>query len=292
VSAAARVRLGAVGYLNARPLVYGLERQPRFDLRYDIPSECARLLHARAVDVGLIPSIEYLRGPQPYAFVPGPAVTSRGPVASVAIYTRVEPKDIRTIAMDTSSRTSVALSTVMLARAFGVSPEAVPMAPDLDAMLARADAALIIGDTALFLDHAAVRFPPSPLRAFGATGKPDTAGPAVVRKIDLGELWTESTGLPFVYAVWAGWQGALTAADVLLLQQARDAGVAGSDDVARAYYPDDPVREAVARRYLRDNIHYRLGDAELEGLRAFYRYAAEAGLVPAGRDLQFYQTQA
>ena len=147
------VRLGAVGYLNARPLVYGLDRQPRFDLRYDIPSECARLLHAHAIDVGLIPSIEYLRGPQPYAFVAGPAVTSRGPVASVAIYTAVDPGDIRTIAMDTSSRTSVALATVLLRRAFGAAPDAVPMAPDLDAMLARADAALIIGDNALFLDH-------------------------------------------------------------------------------------------------------------------------------------------
>jgi len=147
------IRLGAVGYLNARPLVYGLERQPRFELRYDIPSECARLLHAHAIDVGLIPSIEYLRGPGPYAFVPGPAVTSRGPVASVAIYTRVEPRDIRSIAMDTSSRTSVALATVLLSRVYGVNVHALPMAPDLEAMLARADAALIIGDAALFLDH-------------------------------------------------------------------------------------------------------------------------------------------
>src|SRR3954463_13379629 len=144
------VRLGAVGYLNARPLVYGLDQQLRFDLRYDIPSECARRLHAHAIAVGLIPSIEYLRGPRPYAFVPGPAVTSRGPVASVAIYTRLEPRDIRSIAMDTSSGTSVALATVLMRRVFGTSPEAVPMAPDLDAMLARADAALIIGDHALF----------------------------------------------------------------------------------------------------------------------------------------------
>jgi chorismate dehydratase len=261
-----RVRLGAVGYLNARPLVYGLEGQPRFELRYDIPSECARLLHARAIDVGLIPSIEYLRGPQPYAFVPGPAVTSRGPVASVAIYTRVEPRDIRTIAMDTSSRTSVALSTVMLRRAFGVTADAVPMAPDLDAMLARADAALIIGDVALFLDH-------------------EGAG---AQKIDLGQLWMESTGLPFVYAVWAGWPGAMSADDVRLLQRARDEGVAATDEVARAYYPDDPERQAVARRYLRDNIRYVLGDEELEGLRTFYGYAAEAGLVSGARVLTFF----
>ena len=268
------VRLGAVSYLNARPLVYGLEQQPRFDLRFDIPSECARLLHARTIDVGLIPSIEYLRGPVPYRVVPGPAVTSRGPVASVAIYTRVAPKDIRSIAMDTSSRTSVALSTVLLERAFGVTAEAVPMAPDLDAMLARADAALIIGDIALLLDHTKVRL------------KPDTTG--AVAKIDLGELWTQTTGLPFVYAVWAGWPKALGPEDVGRLRHARDQGVANADQVARAYYPDDPGRQAVAKRYLRDNIRYVLGDEELDGLRTFYRYAAEAGLVPEAQALQFY----
>src|SRR3954470_4786032 len=104
-----RIRLGAVTYLNARPLVYGLDSHVQFELRYDIPSECARLLHAHETDLGLIPSIEYLRGPVPYQIVPGPAVTSRGTVASVAIYTRRDPRDIRRIAMDTSSRTSVAL---------------------------------------------------------------------------------------------------------------------------------------------------------------------------------------
>ena len=267
-----RVRLGAVGYLNARPLVYGLDRQPLFDLRYDIPSECARLLHARSIDVGLIPSIEYLRGPQPYAIVPGPAVTSRGAVASVAIYTAREPKDIRSIAMDTSSRTSVALATVMLKRAFGVTAEAVPMAPELDTMLARADAALIIGDNALFLDpQSAIRNPQS-----------------AIHKIDLGALWTDSTGLPFVYAVWTGWPEALGREAVAALQQARDEGIAHADEVAAAYYPDDAGRQAVAKRYLRDNIQYVLGDDELEGLRLFYRYAADAGLV-ADRPLRFFQ---
>lgn len=274
MSAAGRVRLGAVGYLNARPLVYGLERLPRFDLRYDIPSECANLLHAHTIDVGLIPSIEYLRGPQPYAIVPGPAVTSRGPVASVAIYTRVDPRDMRSIAMDTSSRTSVALATVMARRAFGVSPEAVPMAPDLDAMLARADAALIIGDYALFLNP----------RSESAIPNPQSS----ITKIDLGDLWTESTGLPFVYAVWAGWPDAMSAGDVGLLQRARDQGVAHADRVARAYYPDDPARQAVAMQYLRDNIRYRLGAEEIEGLRTFYRYAAETGLVGSVQELRFY----
>jgi chorismate dehydratase len=260
------IRLGAVTYLNARPLVYGLEHSDRFAVRYDIPSECARLLHAHDVDVGLIPSIEYLRGPVPYALVPGPAVISRGRVASVAIYTRREPADIRTVAMDTSSRTSVALATILLKRRFGVTAEPAAMAPDLDAMLAGADAAVLIGDTALFLPD-------------GASG---------ARKIDLGEEWSAETGLPFVYACWTGWPGAVSPADVTALQRARDAGVAQSDAVAADYYPDDTARQATARHYLRDNIRYFLGREEIEGLTTFYRYAAELGLAEFDGPLRFY----
>ena len=263
------IRVGAVTYLNARPLVYGLEHNDRFSIRYDIPSECARLLHARETDIGLIPSIEYLRGPSPYWIVPGPAVTSRGPVASVAIYTRREPRDIRSIAMDTSSRTSVALATVMMRRRFDVAPQPVPMAPDLDAMLGQADAALIIGDVALFLDH----------EALGAA------------KIDLGQEWTAMTGLPFVYACWTGWPDAVTPHDVTVLKRARDAGMAQSDAVAAAYYPDDTPRQAAARRYLRDNIRYVLGSDEVEGLKTFYRYAAELDLVTFDGSLRFYDAE-
>jgi chorismate dehydratase len=265
----AAVRLGAVGYLNARPLVYGLEQHPRFDVRYDIPSECARLLHAHEIDVGLIPSIEYLRGPRPYAFVPGPAVTSRGPVASVAMYTRREPRDIRTVAMDSSSRTSVALVTILMRRMHDVAIEPVAMAPDLGVMLERADAALIIGDVALFLDHAA----------------------AGVQKIDLGEAWTSATGLPFVYALWVGWPHAVTPEDAGELQRARDAGVAHTDQIAAAHCPGDAVRQSVARRYLRDNIRYFLGWEELEGLKAFYGYATELGLASYDGTLRFYHAE-
>jgi predicted solute-binding protein len=251
------IRLGAVGYLNARPLVFGLDRDPRFDVRYDIPSECARLLHSHEIDVGLIPSIEYLRGPQPYAFVPGPAVTSSGPVVSVALYTRREPRDIRTVAMDSSSRTSVALVTILMRRMLNVEISGVPMAPKLDEMLKRADAALIIGDTALFLDHAA----------------------AGVQKIDLGSAWTLTTGLPFVYALWVGWPGAVSPEDTVALQRARDAGVANVDTIAATHCPADSARQSVVRQYLRDNIRYFLECEEVEGLKTFYRYAAELGLV-------------
>jgi len=267
-----RVRLGAVGYLNARPLVYGLESNARFDLRFDIPSECARLLHAHAIDVGLIPSIEYLRGAAPYAIVPGPAVVSHGPVASVAIYTSRDPAELRTIAMDTSSRTSVALATVILKRVFGASPTSIHCAPDLPSMLAQADAALIIGDNALFLDHHKIE---SSDRL-----EPDAASDAKVQKIDLGETWSKTTGLPFVYAFWAGWPDAMTAGDIAALQEARDRGAARVDEIARHFYPDDAPRRQIVGRYLRDNIQYVLGTAEAEGLKTFYQYASELNLVP------------
>ena len=104
-----RVRLGAVGYLNARPLVYGLEASPQFELRFDVPSKCAELLHEGAIDLGLIPSIEYNHPitRTEYSIVPDLAIASSGPVASVAIYSQRPMPDVRSIALDTSSRTSV-----------------------------------------------------------------------------------------------------------------------------------------------------------------------------------------
>jgi len=98
-------------------------------------------------------------------------------------------------------------------------------------------------------------------------------------KVDLGETWTGLTGLPFVYAFWAGRPGALTSDDVAALQQARDEGVKRPDELARAYFPAQPERQAVGARYLRDNITYGLDEQDRAGLVAFYRYAAEAGVV-------------
>jgi chorismate dehydratase len=262
------VRLGAVGYLNARPLVYGLDRNPHFHLRYDIPSECARLLHAGTIDVGLIPSIEYLRG-GPYRIVPDLAIASRGAVASVALFTTRTVGDIRSIALDTSSRTSVALVQVLCARLFKIQPTIESRGPDLADMLARCDAALIIGDKALFQE-------------------PLVDGPSRIEKIDLGDAWLRLTGLPFVYAFWAGRPDALTAGDVAALQNARDEGVRRPEELARTYLADTPDRQATGARYLRDNIKYYLGDEERAGLDAFYRYAVETRVVEQGPAPLFY----
>jgi chorismate dehydratase len=259
-----RVRLGAVGYLNARPLVYGLEQAPRFTVRYDVPSRCATLLHEGGIDVGLIPSIEYLRG-GPYTIVPNVAIASRGAVASVALYTKKAMADVRSIAMDTSSRTSVALVRVLCARRFKIRPAIESRGPDLPDMLRQCDAALLIGDNALFLEH----------------------GPEV-EKIDLGEAWLALTGLPFVYAFWAGHADALTADDVAALQHARDEGVRRPEELAREYLTATPERQRLGACYLRDNIKYDLGEDERAGLEAFYRYAAEIGVVDHARSPTFY----
>ena len=308
-----RVRLGAVGYLNARPLVYGLDAVPRFHVRYDVPSECARLLHDDAIDVGLIPSIEYLRG-GPYRIVPDLAIVSRGPVASVELYSKKPIADVRSIAMDTSSRTSVALASVLCARLFMIDPALEAHGPDVSEMLERCDAALIIGDNALLLDHTTVRLTPDATDVSSVRLKPDARedfailgprsatrrqspirdpesairNPRSIEKIDLGEAWTTMTGLPFVYAFWAGRPNALTRTDVDALQRARNAGVAQPEVIARDYSPDSLAHQAIGARYLRDNIQYYLRADERAGLEAFYRYAAEAGLVPSAGALRFY----
>lgn len=260
-----QVRLGAVSYLNTKPLVHGLERRPDlFSVRFDVPSQCAALLHEGRIDLGLIPAIEYLRGD--YRIVPGVAIGSDGPVASVAIFSRVAPEKIATLALDTSSRTSVALTRILCACRWGIAPKLIAAEPHLREMLFRADAALVIGDPALTIDA-------------------DADG---LVKIDLGSEWQRLTGLPFVYAMWSGRDGACGPQHVAELNAARERGVADIPAIAAAEARGVRLREEQARRYLSDNLKYGLGEAEIAGLRRFHELAAEQGLVPGLRDLRFY----
>src|SRR5688572_17778775 len=148
------LRLGAVSYLNTKPLVYGLDAHPdQFDVRFDVPSKCAALLHEGKVDLGLIPAVEYLRGD--YRIVPDISIASDGDVATVAIFTRKPIRQVTSIALDLSSKTSVALTRVLCAKHWAIQPTFTPAEPDLEKMLDRADAALVIGDPAFDIDPAA-----------------------------------------------------------------------------------------------------------------------------------------
>ncbi len=255
------VRLGAVSYLNAAPPIHGLERDPGFRLLREVPSRVARSLHSGEVDLGLIPSIEYAFGQ--YAIVPGIGIGSRGKVRSVLLFHRGPLERVRRVALDTSSRTSATLVRILLRERLGRSLEYVPMAPDLVDMLAVADAALVIGDPAL--DH---------------------EGDAPC--LDLGEEWTRLTGLPFVYAFWAGRPGAVDAGRVGRLQSALAAGRGAFAEIALRQARGDAPRAAKYEAYLRENIVYRLGAEELEGLREFYRRAHALSLVPGVPELRFH----
>jgi chorismate dehydratase len=259
-------RLGAVSYLNTRPLVHGLDQQSeRFSLRFDVPARCAALLHANEVDLGLIPSIEYIG--HDYRIVPGLSISSDGPVESVAIFSKVPAESVRSIALDTSSRASQALLRVLCARWFEIDPRFVSMEPDLQLMLGVCDAALVIGDHALFTDY----------QRLG------------LEKTDLGEEWIGMTGLPFVYAFWAGRPGIVAGGDVVALQQARDDGLIAIPEIARQSYPDDVRKAATADRYLRHHVKYDLGERELQGLMRFYELAAEIGVVSSAPLPRFYE---
>lgn len=257
------VRLGAVSYLNVEPLLPGLENDERFLVSREVPSRVADELHWDFIDVGMIPSIEYAMGE--YAIVKGIGIASRGPVRSVRLFHREPIQKIRTVGLDISSRTSVALLRILL-DARGVDDyETVTMEPDVDRMLQSADAALVIGDAALAY-----------------------AGDAEV--FDLGEAWTNLTRLPFVYAFWAGRPGILDGGHLEALDRAAEDGLADIARLAARYNGSTKLDFRAKERYLRENIVFRLGDEEYAGLAEFYRRAREVGILNSVPPLRFYGT--
>ena len=175
----------------------------------------------------------------------------------MAIFTKVPIERVRSLALDTSSRTSVALTRVMTAKYFDIAPRFVDEGPDLEAMVRAGRCG------------AAHRRP-------GAVCRSPALG---LEKIDLGQAWKDFTGLPFVYACWTGHPGALTPATSACLQQARAEGAATPELVAAGYYPDDPEKAAIGADYLRENIRFRMGEREQAGLERFFALAAEVGVV-------------
>jgi len=248
------IRLCSVDYLNSAPLVWGLLHGPPqdlFDLTFRVPSECADLVASGAADIGNIPAIEMQR--QNLQMVPGLGVASRGAVRSILLVSRRPLAAIRTLAADSSSRTSVALTRIILSRRYGAEPEIHPYAPDLAAMLDHADAALIIGDPALRLDLASL--------------------PYLVA--DLGQEWTEMTGLPMVFAVWAGRERHITPAVARALTESCCFGRAHLEEIVKLDAVARGIPEELAREYLTRHIVNALGPREQEGLQLYLRYARE-----------------
>ena len=246
--------------------------QEQFEVTYTIPSACAEALAAGTADIGIIPVAAYATIPG-LIILPGVAIASLNAVRSILLVSRKPLDQIKRVALDTSSLTSVALCKILLAKWLGGTREYRSMAPDLDAMLASCDAALLIGDPALLIQRT-----------------------SYTTVIDLAEEWRKHTGKPFVFAFWAVREDALpgvptrsdAAADAVLrlaevFQRSRDHGLTAQSvqSIAAEWAPRLGMSATEVTRYLTVNIHYFLDKACWEGLRLFYSHADECGAMPA-----------
>ena len=291
------LRIGAVTYLNSKPLVEGLgELLPQTRIRLDYPSRLADDLVTGELDVALIPSIEYFRGHN-YQILSDACVAAHGPVLSVKLYSRVPWGEIQTLALDEGSRTSATLARILLAERHGVFPKLEPLPLDHRTEDTSADAILLIGDRAIS----------PPKERFLGTW-------------DLGQEWFEWTGLPFVFAMWVANDGTSIARrqspdmngttvhtgngsangkarsgfldgdlDVLgqALSESRNWGVSRLEQIARREAPQLGLTLSTTLDYLSVNLQYYLGHAERSGLRLFYELAAGLDLAPKGVELSF-----
>ena len=258
------VRIGAVSYLNSKPLIEGLEQfAHEADLILDYPSRLADDLAVGELDVGLIPSVELLRNPE-YEIISDACVATHGPVMSVKLYFRTHPGEVKTLALDEGSRTSAVLAQIMLAERYGVRPnlEQLPLGCSTEA--STADAVLLIGDRAMH-DFS---------EDFAETW-------------DLGDEWTSWTGLPFVFALWAARGGSDLGSLDESLCQARDLGLEHVDEIAEREAQALGIDRQTAYTYLTENLHFRLSSAERNGLKLFRDLAARLDLAPQGVDLVF-----
>jgi len=258
-------KVSVVQYLNTVPLIWGMlkgEQKGKYDLEFTTPAVCADAVRRREVDIGIIPSIEYQRIERLH-ILPGLSIASKGEVKSVLLFSKVPIKEIQTIAVDNSSRTSVALLTILMRKFYLHPVDFIPSAPKPEDMLNSADAALVIGDPALVYNG---RIP---------------------GVYDLAAEWKKFTGLPFVFAVWAGREDAHIGRFRKDFEDSRDYGRSHIDEIAREYAPKLNMQPEGVKVYLTENIDYSLDEDNRQGLRLFYRLAAELGIVSGEKDIYF-----
>jgi chorismate dehydratase len=262
MNAQRRLKVGAVTYLNTKPLVYRLsEFAPQADVVFDLPSRLADQLAAGKLDVALIPSVEFFQD-SGYSIVSDACIACRGPVLSVKLFSRVPMREIRSLALDEGSRTSAALVRILLKERYGLSPQLEPLPIGATLEEAATDAVLLIGDRAIH----------SPVGRFAEVW-------------DLGDQWCRWAELPFVFAMWVARPGVDLQGIETALCEARDAGVANLEQIAEAEAALQGLTMPQCLSYVRDNLYFYLGDREQHGLQLFYQKASELGLAPQGLPL-------
>ena len=270
-----RLRIAAISFLNTAPLMWDFQHPPlaeplaaRYQIDWMLPAECAARLASGTADLGLIPIAALATNPS-LRILPGCTIASRGRVRSLILVRRASQPlaELRSVAADTASRTTVAHARILLGKWGNPNVPLIPMAADLDAMLDRADAAIVIGDPALLaLEERANRF--------------ERTGEELIYH-DLAEEWHTLTGLPFVSAIWGtSYRGPLDETIANDLIQSRDHGLQNMDTLVAEWTRELPLSEQTIRAYLTTNIHYILDEECLEAMRTFFRLAAEAGVLP------------
>ncbi len=265
-----RIRVGAVSFLNTKPLIYPLlncELQlEEIVLSLHLPSRLATLLSQNELDVGLIPIVEYFRANEredSYRILPDISIASRGSVLSIQLFSRVPIHDIQKIALDTSSRSSVTLLKILLAEKYQLSPTFISCEPSVNPNSIASDAVLLIGDAAL--------------KNLGTTEY----------SYDLGKEWHDLTGLPFVYACWVA-RGDVNLGNVpKLLTDAKDLGVKQIPEIAKIESEKLGLPEQLCKRYLQEHIHFDLDETAISGLECFYEFAVKNKLVKPSWNLHY-----
>jgi chorismate dehydratase len=260
--------VAAIEFLNAAPLMWGLERDGRFSMQHTLPSACADALAAGRAELGVIPAIELARIPGLVGLGGCGVAVADAPgaeVRSILLVSRRPPAAVRTLVLDPASRTSSVLVQLLLRQRWGAEFTIVAAAGGWRAALERADAVLMIGDPAL------------QLRVSGEASH--------LQVFDLAREWRAWTGLPFVFALWGIRAPAYEAARGWLaarLEQALNEGLAHREDLVRIWAPRLHLAAGEVRRYLTDNVVYRLTLAHRRGLRHYLELAAAAGFIAAG----------
>ena len=242
-------------------MVHG-SQQGLFDLDFQIPSVCADRMKEGTADIGIVPAFELTR--QELEVLPGAGIACHGAVRSILLVSHCPAREIRTLAVDTSSRTSVQLARVILERRYNADYEAIPHAPDLEGMLRVADAALLIGDPALRVDPARL----------------------ACEVHDLGGEWVEMTGLPMVFAVWAARKGVAGPDVAEAFRESCRYGLERMDEIVAAESADRGFPAELVREYLTRHIVHTLGPRDYQGMELFLRYAREhdRGGAPSAAD--------
>ena len=279
-----KLRISIVQYLNTAPLVWGFTNGPlrgKYELSFTVPSQCAEDLRAGRADVAIIPAIEYQRIPG-LATLPDMAIASKNQVRSLLIVAKKPIEQVKTFALDSSSRSTQALTRILCAEKWRIAPQFAEALPDLPEMLHNADAALMIGDPALRISLATEKnsWSGTPGQNVCQAATLGITSSELLYVYDVVTEWRSMTRLPAVLAVWAARRELATAELTADFQASRDFGLSHLGEISYEAAQDLELPQRALESYLRDNIDFSLDLENRRGLELYFDHAAKLGLIP------------